>query len=179
MTGRAERLIDEQDAVRRCQMGDREAFRPIVERYGDVLMGTVYLMTRDRAVSEELVQETFVRAWNGIGGFRLGQPLKPWLVRIAVNQALNTKARRQVPVEPLSEANAGGSTDPGFSRADDRDEVRRALSQLSADYRRVVVLRYFADLSTKEVANALGIREGTVKSRLSRALEQLQEIVAH
>ena len=72
----------------------------------------------------------------------------------------------------------GGSTDPGFGRADDRDEVRRALSQLSDDHRRVVVLRYFVDLSTKEVANALGVREGTVKSRLSRALEQLQEILA-
>ena len=178
MAGREERVIDEQEAVRRCQMGDREAFRPIVERYGNVLMGTVYLMTRDRAVSEELVQETFVRAWNGIGTFRLGQPMKPWLVRIAVNQALNAKARRQVLVEPLWEAEHGGSTDPGFGRADDRDEVRRALSQLSADHRKVVVLRYFADLSTREVANALGVREGTVKSRLSRALEQLQEILA-
>ena len=49
-------MIDEQDAVRRCQLGDREAFRPIVERYGDVLMGTVYLMTHDRAVSEDLVK---------------------------------------------------------------------------------------------------------------------------
>ena len=97
-------MIDEQDVVRRCQMGDREAFRPIVERYGNVLMGTIYLMTRDRAVSEELVQETFVRAWTGIGTFRLGQPVRPWLVRIAVNQALNARARRQVPVEPLSEA---------------------------------------------------------------------------
>ena len=170
-------MIDEQDAVRRCQMGDPEAFRPIVERYGNVLMGTIYLMTRDRAVSEELVQEAFVRAWNGIGTFRLGQPLKPWLVRIAVNQALNARARRQAPVEPLSEAGHGGSTDPGFGRAEDRDEVRRALSQLSAEHRRVVALRYFVDLSTREVANALGVREGTVKSRLSRALAQLQEIL--
>ena len=171
-------MIDEQDAVRRCQMGDREAFRPIVERYGNVLMGTIYLMTRDRAVSEELVQETFVRAWKGIATFRLGQPLKPWLVRIAVNQALNAKSRRELPVEPLSRADDGGSTDPGFSRADDRDEVRRALGQLSADHRRVVVLRYFVDLSTREVANTLGVREGTVKSRLNRALEQLREALA-
>ena len=178
MAGREEIVIDEQDAVRRCQMGDREAFRPIVERYGRVLMGTLYLMTRDREVSEELVQETFVRAWSGIGTFRLGQPIKPWLVRIAVNQALNARARRQVPVEPLSEADGGGSADPGFGRAEDLDEVQRALSQLSADHRRVVVLRYFVDLSTREVANALGVREGTVKSRLSRALEQLQEILA-
>ncbi len=171
-------MIDEQDVIRRCQTGDREAFRLIVERYGNVLMGTIYLMTHDRAVSEELVQETFVRAWTGIGTFRLGQPVRPWLVRIAVNQALNARARHEVPVEPLSEANEGGSTDPGFGRADDRDEVRQALSQLSDDHRRVVVLRYFVDLSTKEVANALGVREGTVKSRLSRALEQLQEILA-
>ena len=171
-------MIDEQDVVRRCQMGDREAFRPIVERYGNVLMGAIYLMTHDRAVSEELVQETFVRAWKGIGTFRLGQPVKPWLVRIAVNQALNAKARVSAPVEPLSEAKHGGSTDPGFARADDRDEVWRALSRLSADHRRIVVLRYFADLSTREVANALGIREGTVKSRLSRALEQLRDALA-
>ena len=72
-------MINEQDAVRRCQSGDREAFRPIVEYYGDVLMGTLYLMTHDRAVSEELVQETFVRAWKGIATFRLGEPVKPWL----------------------------------------------------------------------------------------------------
>ena len=143
MAGREESLIDEQDAVRRCQMGDHEAFRPIVERYGNVLMGAIYLMTHDRAVSEELVQETFVRAWKGIGTFRLGQPVKPWLIRIAVNQALNAKARGQTPVEPLSEAEHGGSADPGFARADDRDEVRRALSRLSADHRRIVVLRYF------------------------------------
>ena len=127
-----------------------KAFRPIVERYENVVMGTIYLMTRDRAVSEELVQETFVRAWKGIATFRLGQPLKPWLVRVAVNQALNAKARRLAPVEPLSEANESGGTDPGFGRSDDRNEVRRALSQLSDDHRRVVLLRYFADLSTRE-----------------------------
>ena len=170
-------MIDEQDAIRRCQLGDREAFRPIVERYGNVLMGTIYLMMRDRAVSEELVQETFVRAWKGIATFRLGQPLKAWLVRVAVNQALNARARRHAPVEPLSAANEGGGTDPEFGRSDDRNEVRRALSQLSADHRRVVVLRYFADLSTREAADALGVREGTVKSRLARALEQLREIL--
>lgn len=171
-----ESVIDEQDAIRRCQMGDREAFRPIVERYGNVLMGTIYLMIGDRAVSEELVQETFVRAWRGIKTFRLGQPLKPWLVRVAVNQALNARARRQAPVEPLSEASASG-TDAGFGQSDDRSEIRQALSQLSDDHRRVVVLRYFGELSTKESAKALGVREGTVKSRLKRALEQLREIL--
>ena len=170
-------MINEQDAVRRCQSGDREAFRPIVEYYGDVLMGTLYLMTHDRPVSEELVQETFVRAWKGIATFRLGEPLKPWLVRIAVNQALNAKARHQLSVEPLSEADQG-STDPAFGYVNDKDEVRRALSQLSDDHQRVVALRYFTDLSTREVANALGVREGTVKSRLSRALEHLREILA-
>ena len=170
-------MIDEQDAVRRCQLGDREAFRPIVERYGDVLMGTVYLMTHDRAVSEDLVQEAFVRAWKGIGTFRLGQPVKPWLVRIAVNQALNARARRRLPVEPLAEAQSGAE-DPALGRADDEDQVRRALDQLSDDHRRVVVLRYFADLSTAEVANAERVREGTVKSRLSRALEQMREALS-
>ena len=175
--GRENSLIDEQDAIRRCQMGDRESFRPIVERYGNVLMGTIYLMVRDRAISEELVQETFVRAWNGITTFRLGRPLKPWLVRIAVNQALNARARHQVPVEPLSAANEGSGTDQGFGQSDEQHEIRQALSRLSAEHRRVVVLRYYGDLSTRETADALGIREGTVKSRLARALEQLREIM--
>ena len=67
-------MINEQDAIRRCQSGDREAFRPIVEYYGDVLMGTLYLMTHDRAVSEELVQETFVRARETLVGPHRGQP---------------------------------------------------------------------------------------------------------
>ena len=170
-------MIDEQDAVRRCQRGDREAFRSLVERYGDVLMGTLYLMTHDRTVSEELVQETFLRAWKGIGRFRLGAPVKPWLVRIAVNLALDARARRRLPVEPLPEAEQGG-LDPALGHADDKDEVRRALSHLSDDHRRVVVLRYFVDLSTEDVAKALGVREGTVKSRLSRAFEHLREVLA-
>ena len=139
-------------------MGDREAFSPIVEGYGNVVMGTIYLMMRDRAVSEKPEQETFVRAWKGIATFRLGQPLKPWLVRVAVNQALNAKARRLVQVEPLSEANEGGGADPWFGRPDSRNEVQRALSQVSADHRRVVVPRYFAEISTREVANTLGVR---------------------
>ena len=165
-------MIDEQDAVRRCQRGDREAFRPLVERYGDVLMGTLYLMTHDRTVSEELVQETFLRAWKSIGRFRLGAPLKPWLVRIAVNLALDARAR-SLPVEPLEEADQGGP-DAELARADDKDEIRRALGQLADEHRRVIILRYFAELSTGEAANVLGVREGTVKSRLNRALERLR-----
>ena len=77
----------------------------------------------------------------------------------------------------MSEAQSGAE-DPALDRADDEDQIRRALGQLSADHRRVVVLRYFADLSTAEVANALGVREGTVKSRLSRALEQMREALS-
>ncbi len=169
-------MIDEQDAVRRCQRGDREAFRPLVERYGNVLMGTLYLMTHDRTVSEELVQETFLRAWKSIGRFRLGAPVKPWLVRIAVNLALDAKSR-SLTIEPLEETEQGGP-DPELGRADDKDAIRRALGQLADDHRRVVVLRYFAELSTGEAADVLRVSEGTVKSRLSRALDHLRVVLS-
>ena len=66
--------MTDHDAIRRCQQGDREAFRQLVERYRDVLFGTAVLMTGNRAVAEEQVQEALLSAWRGIRGFRLETP---------------------------------------------------------------------------------------------------------
>ena len=84
-----ETTMTEDEIIRRCQAGDREAFRSLVEQYQDVLYGTAYLMTGSRMVAEDQVQEAFLSAWKGIGSFRTGRPLKPWLVRILVNKVLS------------------------------------------------------------------------------------------
>ena len=169
--------VSEDLTIARCQDGDREAFRVLVDRHRDVLYGTALLMTGNRAVAEEAVQEAFLSAWRGIGGFKLGRPLKPWLTRILVNGVLAAKRRRSIPTVPI--VDSGGNGDLSVSDQSDvierRAILRQALDKLAPNQRQVVVLRYFAELTVPEIAEATGTKEGTVKSRLHRALARLRE----
>ena len=170
-------------AIVLCQDGNRDAFRYLVERYKDVLYGTACLMTGSRIHAEDYVQEALLAAWRGIRGFRKGLPFKPWLVRILVNVVLSQRRRRSLLTHSLEEEDdlRGDSTDPADAAAakDDRRAVRTALAGLSAEHRQVIVLRYFAELTVTEVAQSLNVREGTVKSRLHRALGSLKEQLEH
>ena len=169
--------MTDSEAVLRCQGGNRDAFRDLVEKYKDLLYGIAYLMTNNRASAEEQVQEAFLSAWQGIKGFRRERPFKPWLVRILVNGILAQRRRRSVATAPLEESashpEAVGLEDE-VEALEDRLKVRRALVDLSHEHRQVVVLRYFADMTVPQVAQSLKVREGTVKSRLHRALGQLR-----
>jgi len=170
--------MNDEEAVRRCQQGDREAFRHLVESYKDVLYGTAYLMTGNASLAEEQVQECFLAAWRGIRGFRLGRPVKPWLVRILVNRVMSHHRRPSLHTTPLEQGiHQGGAEAVGemAERVESRDEVRRALAALSPEHRQVVMLRYFTGLSLPQLAQVLNCREGTVKSRLHRALRHLRE----
>ena len=170
--------MDDAEAVRRCQDGNREAFRHLVERYKDVLYGTAYLMTENTSIAEEQVQEAFLSAWQGIGGFRNGRPVKPWLVRILVNSIVSQRRRQTIPTAPLDEAThrpAAGDTAELAERTEAQQRMRQALASLSKEHRHVVTLRYFTDLTVPQLADVLGHREGTVKSRLHRALRHLRD----
>jgi len=172
--------VDESEVVRRCQNGDQEAFRLIVERYSGVLGGTAYLMTRDRAQVDDLLQETFLLAWRGIGTLRASGNLKAWLVRILVNKVISERRKKRVMEAELVEveSKAGDSNSEELVLADEeRQRIRGALETLPEAQRQVTVLRYFADLTIPEVARVLGCREGTVKSRLHRALAQLRTVL--
>ena len=169
-------MIDD-DAIARCQDGDRDAFRHLVDLYKDVMYGTAVLMTGNQAVAEEAVQEAFLSAWRGIGGFKRGRPPKPWLMRILVNQVMDGRRKRSVPTVPLADVGPGDAPSaPDESEAfGNRTVVREALAHLVPEQQQVVVLRYFAELTVPEVARSIGVREGTVKSRLHRALRRLRE----
>ena len=172
--------MTDNEAIVRCQDGDREAFRHLVDQYKNVLFGTAVLMTGNRAVAEEQVQEALLSAWQGIRGFRPGSPVKPWLVRILVNAVLAQQRRLRVPTVQLDGNEPREPdityTDPAetLDALENRLVLRRAIAGLSPDHRQVVTLRYFAGLTVPEVARSLGIREGTVKSRLHRALALLR-----
>ena len=173
------RMTDD-EAIRRCQDGDHDAFRHLVERYKNALYGTAYVMTGNAAHAEEHVQEAFLSAWRGIRTFRRGLPVKPWLMRILVNTVLSQQRRRTLTTVPIEESLLPGTT-PGpqdsVEASENREAVRQALARLSLEHRQVVVLRYFADLTVPQVARSAGVREGTVKSRLHRALRQMRELL--
>ena len=174
---------EEAEIIRRCQDGDRDAFRFIVERYGSMLHGTAYLMTRNHAIAEELSQEALILAWRGIKGFK-GGSLKAWLAKILVNKSVSQSRRKDFGAMDIDDPStpqpmAGQSDDPAAATQTGMEQarVRAALEVLPEDQREVVTLRFFSELSVVETAEALGIREGTVKSRLSRAMERLRGVL--
>ncbi len=172
--------MTDDEAILRCQDGDRDAFRHLVEQYRHPLFGTAYLMTGNAAQAEEHVQDAFLNAWRGIKTFRRGGAVKPWLMRILVNAVLSRQRRRRLPTVPLEESPPLGTPSrqhEAIEASEDRQAVRQALARLSPEHRQVVVLRYFADLSIAQVADSAGLREGTVKSRLHRALRHMRELL--
>ena len=170
--------MTEDEAVLSCQNGDKDAFRYLVELHKDVVFGTAYLMTGNHSLAEEQMQEAFLAAWRGIQGFQAGRPFKPWLVRILVNGVLTQQRKHTLPTVSLDGLDLSNqSVDPveEVESLDRRMAVRRALSGLNQEHRQVVILRYFAGLTVPEVAQATGQREGTIKSRIHRALNRLRD----
>ena len=170
--------MTDEEAIRMCQNGNRDAFHHLVEQYKDTLYGTAVLMTGNRTSADDQVQEAFLSAWRGIGKFRRGSPFKPWVVRILVNGILTQRRRRAVATEPLGESDPVDDSPDIVESVEakrKRQMVRRAIGGLNPEHREVVVLRYFADMTVPQVALSMGIREGTAKSRLHRALGRLRE----
>ena len=169
--------MTDDEAIRRCQEGDREAFRHLVETYKNPMYGTALLMTGNPALAEEHVQDALLNAWRGIRRFQRGRPVKPWLMRILVNAVVSQQRRRSLSTVSLDESLPIGAPGDEAEAVENRELLRQALDQLTPEHRQVVVLRYFADLTVAEVARSAGIREGTAKSRLHRALRQMRELL--
>lgn len=167
--------------VRRCQAGDKEAFRMLVEQYHSVLFGTAYLMMRDRGLAEDAVQEALIQIWKHLPSFRLKSSLKTWMVRIVANEVKQQFRKKRVPTVPLEQASEVAEdldeAETTMIRNEESQHLRRTLEMLPQEQREAVVLRYFSELSVPEIAAVTSEREGTIKSRLSRALSHLGEIL--
>lgn len=152
--------------------GDAEAFAELVRRYQDRLYRLAMRMTGDAAAAEDLTQEAFLRAYRALPRFREGAAFAPWLYRIATNLCLNHRQRRR----PLPNAEEGwsASTEEVVERREIQAAVQRALLRLPRHYRVVVVLRHLHDLSYQEIATALELPLGTIKTHLFRARSWLQ-----
>ncbi|MBI5711187.1 MAG: sigma-70 family RNA polymerase sigma factor [Candidatus Eisenbacteria bacterium] len=173
---------DEARLVRAAQSGDQNAFAEIVRHFQRAVYRVAYALTRNASDADDLAQETFVRAYQAIGRFRAGEPLYPWLARIAVNQAYSLhrhrKRRPETSIEPLVEAGRqwAGEDDPAENAAEsERNEmIQAAFAGLSPEHQAVLTLRVVEGLSYDEIAETVGVPVGTVMSRLSRARADLK-----
>jgi RNA polymerase sigma-70 factor (ECF subfamily) len=183
MEGRPE---EDAELFARAQRGNVDAYEEIVQRYQQLAFRTAYVITRSAAEAEEAAQDAFVKAYRALGSFRTGAEPRPWLLRIVANEARNrvrSAGRRQRLELRLAEGFRQGDAAPSpEAAAVDADERRRLIglvNQLEENDRQIIASRYFLELNSEETAAALGIPEGTVKSRLSRALNRLREKVEH
>jgi RNA polymerase sigma-70 factor (ECF subfamily) len=173
---------EEAGLVLAAQGGDQAAFGTIVRHYQRAIHRLAYGLTRNPSDADDLAQETFVRAWQALGRFRVGEPLYPWLSRICVNLAFSLfrrrKRRPEESIEPMLEAGRqfGAEDDPAEHAARSERDARIAVAfeGLSNDHQTILVLRVVEDLSYDEIAERLGIPPGTVMSRLSRARAELK-----
>ena len=177
--------IGEDEYITRAASGDQEAFRHLWNAHHAAAMAVALRLCRQRSLAEEVTQGAFLLAWRGLPQFQLGRPFRPWLLRILYRHALDVLERQYAYPHPLSleeivesegQFAESNCIDPQ-ERIARHEEVRQMLAQLSADQRRVIALRYGADLTFGEIAQVLGWPIGTVKSRLHRALVRCRELL--
>lgn len=164
------------ELVEASRRGELAAFGQLVARYQNVVCAVSYSSTGDRALSEDIAQETFVAAWRQLDRVRAGA-LRPWLCAIARN--LGRKARRRTrheqPIDADAHVVAGASPFDDLVRADAERIVRDALARVPEKYREVLVLYYCDNQSIRGVAETLGISEDAVTQRLSRGRRYLAD----
>jgi len=147
------------------------AFERVVRAYGPDLYRYAYWLVRDRFVAEELVQECFTRAWNGWEGLRDAGALKAWLFSILRNErARYFERKRPDSIEDHDRDDIPAESPP----LDEGLDLRRRLEQLPEGYREPLVLQVLGGYSCGEIAAAMGITEGAVMTRLTRARQALR-----
>jgi RNA polymerase sigma-70 factor, ECF subfamily len=176
------RPLEDQQLLDRACRGDADAYEHLVRAHQHVAFRTACLLAGSPADAEEAAQEAFVKAWRALPRFRAGAPFRPWLLAIVANEARSRRRAESRRVAWTARAQAAApdsAADPSPETAvlvsERRAILLQAIAALPERDRLVLHLRYLLDLSERETAAVLGCRQGTVKSRLSRALERLRE----
>jgi RNA polymerase sigma-70 factor, ECF subfamily len=168
--------------IRAMADGDIRALNELYARYGGMLLGFLVARVNNRQLAEEILQDVMLTVWNKAHTFEARSKVKTWLLVIARNRAINATRRKRFPVIDITEAFGLQSDDTGpmeaLERREQRDYVRAAIRQLPYGQREVLVLTFYHQLTGPEIAEVLSISEGTVKSRLHRAKDNLKGILA-
>ena len=174
--------MEDKQIIEQVLAGDNNAFGALVERYQNRVYNLALRMCGNRDDAFDLSQEAFFRAWRSLEGFQFESAFSTWLFRLTANVCLDwLRARKRRPTVSLTTVDDEEETvelelpDPAkgpealLLAAEDRAALARAMNQLPVEYRQILTMRAINDLSYTEIAEILQIKEGTVKSRLSRA----------
>jgi RNA polymerase sigma-70 factor (ECF subfamily) len=173
--------VDEPTLIRHAVDGDTAAWETLMRAHQQAVFRLAYLIVGDPDDAEDVAQEAFLRAWKHLQGFDATRPLRPWLLSITSNLSSNrrrsagryfaalTRAFRAEPVPATIEERS--------SEQQEANELWKAVQKLNMQDQQIVYLRYFLDLPIAETSEVLQVAEGTVKSRLSRALGKLRSII--
>jgi RNA polymerase sigma-70 factor, ECF subfamily len=170
--------VDQLDLVERAKRGDHDAFAALAGGAIDRLLTASRLILRDAELARDATQDALIRAWRDLPGLRDPARFDAWLHRLTVNACLDLvrrRTRRPIEVE-LGEIDVSGAGDYAAALAE-RDMVDAALRRLDPEWRAIVVLHYYLGLPISEIATTTRLPEGTVKSRLNRALTVLRGAV--
>jgi len=163
----------------RLRAGDRAAAAELVDKYYEQIYLFMRRLGHDRHAGEDLTQETFFSAWHHIGQLKDDKALNGWLYRIAANVSRlhwrRHKHQEAVGVEQIDVADSGEAGPEAAGRREQLEQVRDAVARLPANLRQTIVLHYMQQLTITEAAEVAGVRQGTFKSRLNRALRALKE----
>jgi RNA polymerase sigma-70 factor (ECF subfamily) len=168
--------------VTRVLAGDVQAFEGIVRRWQGPLVNMAWRYCRDRGRAEEMAQEAFLRAWRGLAHWRRESSFSTWLFALAAN-VFRSELKRfptvNVTMDEIAEPSAQATQHTALQEKSSHDEVRRAVLALPHRYREPVVLFYFHEMDLSAAALTMGLPEGTLKARLSRARALLRSRFPH
>ena len=173
--------VSDQDVAVAVQNGDRDAFAELLRRYQHRLFGLVLMMVREPAGAEEVTQDAFVRAYRYIAQYDRERPFYPWLAAIASRLAQNWLRQHQrnvqregTPLENASEPATRASALHGLIADERSRELWHAVAALPSGERTAVILYYRDDVPVRDIAIALGVTTGTIKTLLFRARKHLR-----
>lgn len=180
-------LEEEQEKERlvACALqGDQQAFSDIVEQYSTLMLRTASMIVGDRDIAEDVVQDALIQAWHHLGDLRQAGALRPWLMRIVVNQCISFKRRLARTTAFMRQALSEQETDLAAQIADDhkglmeRDwDLAHAIENLPMKQRVAIVLHYYNGMTLPEMATTLNISENTLKKRIQAALTNLRRVL--
>jgi RNA polymerase sigma-70 factor, ECF subfamily len=168
-----------EERIRRAQAGDETAFEQIVAAYAPLATRTALALLHDRAIAEDVVQDTWLNIWRALPRFDAARPFRPWLLTIVANSCRMILRRKSLPSVRLEQVGddllaAREDVADHMIRSETDVELTAALAALPPAQRRLIELRYFARLEVTEIALVLAVPEGTVKSRLHRTLAAMR-----
>lgn len=173
-------MLQEIYLVKRCQTGDISAFEELVKQYSEKAIRTAYLVTGRRDLAEDIAQEAFVQCYYSLKRLKKPEQFKSWfyqiLLRTSWKMARQAQGRLLLTDFDDQECAQLPANDDLAREVETRQTlaiIDEAINQLSLPLKAVVVLRFYSGLSVKEIADAIGCREGTVKSRLHNARQQM------